>query len=102
MIGASHSVNKRLGHLCTPLILSAEMEIELSSDSGQEEGEECKDLKEVGHHFCQDMFAVDGWWIRLPHVAPAALGPCRRKLWLCCGPTICHQRNILLNKTIPE
>lgn len=44
MIGVSHSGNKKLGCL-------RGMEIQLPSDSGLTEGEECKDLKEMGHHF---------------------------------------------------
>lgn len=51
MIGVSHSVNKKLRRLCTPLILSTGIEIQLPSDSGPAEGEECKDLKEMGHRF---------------------------------------------------
>lgn len=42
------------------------------SDSGPaEEEEECKDLKEVGHHFLPGCVCS---WIRLPHVAPEARG----------------------------
>lgn len=74
MIGASHSVNKSLGRLCTPLILSAGMEIQLSSDSGPEEGEECKDLKEMGHHFLPG--CVCSWWVvdQSPTCCPCSPG----------------------------
>ena len=97
MIGVSHSVNKKLGRLCAPLILSTRMEIQLPSDSGLAEGEECKDLKEMGHHFLPG--CVCSWWVvdQTPTCCPCSRGPYCRKRELCCGPTMCHQRNVLLN-----
>lgn len=69
MIGVSHSVNKKLGRLC------AGWKFNYQVIQGRRKGEECKDFKEMGHHFfCQDVFADDGRWIRLPHVAPEARG----------------------------
>lgn len=78
------------------------MEIQLLSDSGPAEGEECKDLKEMGHHFLPG--CVCRWWVvdQTPTCCPWSPGPYCRKLQLCCGPTICHQRNVLLNDTIAE
>lgn len=78
------------------------MEIQLPSDSGPAEGEECKDLKEMGHHFLPG--CVCSWWVvdQTPTCCPWSPGPYCRKLQLCCGPTMCRRRDVLLNNTIAE
>lgn len=62
------------------------MEIQLPSDSGPAEGEECKDLKEMGHHFLPG--CVCSWWVvdQTPTCCPWSPGALYcRKLQLCCG-----------------
>lgn len=96
MIGVSHSVNKKLGRLC------AGWKFNYQVIQGRRKGEECKDLKEMGHHFLPG--CVCWWWAvdQTPTCCPWSPGPYCRKLQLCCGPTMCHQRNGLLNNTIAE
>lgn len=66
------------------------------------EGEECTDLKEMGHHFLPG--CVCSWSLvdQTPTCCPCSPGPYCRKWELRCGLTMCHQRNVLLNNTAAE
>ena len=85
MIGVTHSVNKKLGRLCTPLILSTGLENSITKRfmAGKGGGMYCEDLKEMGHHFLPG--CICSWRVvdQTPTCCPLSPGPYWRKLRLC-------------------
>lgn len=64
---------------------------------GRQRGRNVKIWRKWVIVFCQDTFC--SWWVvdQTPTCCPCSRGPYCRKQGLCCGPTMCHQRNVLLN-----